>query len=134
MRKKSLIIAILAAVLLTACGNSSSVTEPASDSSTGDISESIYFYGEYVIDGDIPDTDFVYDRIVFFPDGRCYAHYSPQSEGRNSYVAYNYSYCSTSNYVGFDAENASFEGLPSMSENRTLLKFDNYVLKRVDDN
>jgi hypothetical protein len=142
--KNKIFALVLIPFLLTACSNTSSTTIDTSESNNSSteqvsVSESIstedriLFFGEYVIDGEIPSTGYVYDRMIFFPDGKCYAHYYINGEAKDYYSSYDYSYCSQSEYIGFARENGSIMEIPSMSEHRTLLKFENYVLKRVDE-
>ncbi len=146
MNKNNLVIILLAAVLLTACGNTSSATEPAIDTtissvteteetSTDDVSESILFYGDYVLDGTCSDQSY-YDRIIFYPDGKCYAHLVSVGSDNRGFFAYEYSFSAQSNKICFGSlggGNGYMLEVPVMSENKTLLKFDNYVLKRADE-
>ena len=140
--KNKLFALLLLPLLLSGCGSTSSTTMTASESTsisaeqsspsvTDNADDRILFYGEYVIDGEIPSTGEIYDRIIFFPDGKCYAHHYNDGEARDYYLSYEYSYCSESEYIGF-ARDGGFREIPSMSEHRTLLKFNDYVLKLVD--
>ena len=139
--KNKIFALVLIPFLLTACSNTSSAptdtsesanasTEQVSVSESNSADDRILFYGEYVIDGEIPSTGYVYDRMIFFPDGKCYVHYYINGEDKSYYSSYDYSYCSQSEYIGFARENGSIMEIPSMSEHRNLLKFDNYVLKQ----
>ncbi len=126
---------------MTACNSADSSNSTSSvDTTENQIviedvdNDSIYFYGEYIIEGAIPSTGYVCDRIVFFPDGKSFVHVYHDGVPDSNIRWFYYSYCNESNYIGFSSENSSFFGLPSMSENRTLLKFDDYVLKLVDNN
>ncbi len=133
--------------LLSACAGENNTNDQSNAFTSGDsnivVSETtkekdengsmIYFYGEYVLDGEMPSVDYVYDRIIFFPDGKCYVHSCTGENDRNYYTSYEYSYCTTSNYIGFSRENSSFVGFPYMTDHRNFLQFDDYVLKRVDE-
>ncbi len=139
-----LIIPLFIVLILSACGNTAQETKPIETEAVTENSQSqstkaeaVYFYGDYVLEGNCSES-FYYDRIIFFPNGKCYLHSVDTSrpDRDSGYQVYDYSFSSTSNKVGMGGT-AGISGaateIPSMSENMTLLKFENYVLKRVDE-
>ena len=150
--KKTILAWILILFLLTACGISSSSStdnsaeltndfdEKISASTVGGTSESIMFYGDYVLDGSAPEDIVYYDRIIFYPDGRCYVHYINTTDKDRTidrgYYTYEYSFSTGANKIGIGSTSGGTGNIlevPIMSENRTLLKFSNYALKLVDE-
>ena len=143
-----LLALILVPLLLTACANTDAATvnttEPANASSEqvslNADTTNILFYGDYVMDEGTPTTTYYYDRIIFYPDGKCYVHAvrtdKEAEEYDRGYDTYEYSYTSESDKVAIGSisgAKANILEIPRMSENRTLLKFDDYVLKLVDE-
>ncbi len=139
--KKTILLPLVLLCFLVACGtqstqtatdevNNSTETNAAIEKETN---ENIYFFGDYVIDGNPPTQDVVCNRIIFYPDGKCYAHYLYQDGKERGYYSYYYSYCEESGKIGIGAENSSFVEVPTMSEHRNILAFENYALKLVEE-
>ena len=149
--KKTIVLSIFLSVFLMACGtqqttqnntpeNMTKIGSTTNDSTTDkatDIKDEgngiILFYGDYVLDGSAPPQEVVYDRIIFYPDGKCYAHRIYEDGKERGYYSYYYSYCEKSGKIGIGAENASFWEAPTMSEHRNILAFENYALKLVEE-
>ncbi len=90
-----------------------------------------YIDGNYVLDGEIATgTEAYCDQIVFFSDGRCHVHYVWY--GTNKANVTEYSYSSKTDLLAIGGINFSFfeDKIPSVSEDKQYIYFENYTLKR----